>query len=72
MCLKCQNGYSLDGHLNCLNSMNGCRIFDDEKKRCLQCVFGWYMNSKYGCNKGRCHFFNHFQSVNMQRAELNI
>ena len=52
LCLKCNKGYSLIGDLTCLKTINGCRIYDSQRKHCLQCIFGWYMNDKLGCNKG--------------------
>lgn len=52
ICMKCAPGFSLSADLTCIETGEGCRIFDAENKRCLQCLFDWYMNSKFECSKG--------------------
>jgi hypothetical protein len=59
LCLKCNPGYSLGEDLTCLKSIEGCRIYDFKKKQCLQCLFGWYMNSRFECSDGRVFLFLH-------------
>lgn len=53
ICLKCEENFALSPDLGCVESGPGCRIFDPKAKKCIQCLFGWYMNSKYNCSKGK-------------------
>jgi len=53
LCLKCNEGYSLGEDLTCTKSSKGCRIYDSKNKKCLQCLFGWYVNSRFGCSDGK-------------------
>lgn len=52
ICMKCKPGFSLGPELTCIETGEGCRIYDSANKRCLQCLFEWYMNGQFECSKG--------------------
>lgn len=54
VCSKCNSGYSLSGETNkCVKFQAGCATFIPSMKKCYSCDYGWYMNSRLSCTKGK-------------------
>ena len=50
LCLRCQDGYSLNHDWNCVESSEGCVRLNKDGDECMECDYDYFLNKQYKCS----------------------